>query len=155
MSIELLQKDVGTWRARIEVLAGPAPNVSTGTMTSRLTCGGTWLVSDYVADAELAPGVRFEGHGMWTFDKGKQKFVGVWADSMMGFLAPGEGTWDAEARTMTYVYEARVPTPEGGERHLKWRQTTRHVDDDTTEFLSFMPDTSTTPMMRATYKRQR
>lgn len=150
MTIDVLQKDVGTWDARIEVLAGPAPNVSTGTMTSRMTCGGTWLVSDYVGDAELPGGGRFEGHGMWTFDKTKQRFVGVWADNMMGFLAPGEGTWDPATRTMTYVYEATV-----GERHIKWRQTTRNVDDDTTEFLSFVPETSSTPSMRATYKRRR
>lgn len=144
MTVDLLKKDVGTWRATIEVIVGPVPNTSTGTMTSRMTCGGTWLVSDYVGDTG-----EFQGHGMWTFDKSKGKYVGVWADNMMQFVAPGEGTWDEATRTMTYLYEAQI-----GEKRIKWRQTTKHVDDDTTEFQSFVPDTSTSPMMKATYKRQ-
>lgn len=135
--LDVLEKDVGTWDARIEVFAGPG-STSTGTMTSRRVCGGKWLVSDYVGDG------GFSGHGMWTWDPSKQKYVGVWADDMTTFLAPGEGTWDG--RTMTYVYEANG---------MRWKQTTESVDDDTRVFLSFVPDTAEQPMMKATYRRRR
>ena len=143
MSLEVFQKDVGVWDATIEVFAGPAPSTSTGTMTNRMACNGTWLVSDYVGDSG-----QFSGHGMWTFDKTKNKFVGVWADNMMQFLAPGEGSWDG--RVMTFFYDAKI-----GDKAMRWKQTTEQVDKDTQVFLSFMPDTAEKPMMKATYKRRK
>lgn len=140
----VLEKDVGEWDAKVEVYAGPVPSSSTGRMTSRLTCGGKWLVSDYVGDS------GFSGHGMWTWDPAKRRYVGIWADDMTSFVAPGEGTWDPATRTMTFHYEAKI-----GDRVVKWRQTTQTVDADTLVFRSFMPDTATTEMMKATYVRRR
>lgn len=140
----VFEKDVGEWDARVEVYVGPVPSASTGRMSTRLACGGLWLVSDYRGDS------GFEGHGMWTWDPQKRKYVGVWADGMTTFVAPGEGTWDPATRTMTFHYEAKL-----GDRLVRWRQTTQTVDDDTQVFRSFMPDTATKEMMKATYTRRR
>jgi hypothetical protein len=141
---DVFDKDVGEWDALIEVYAGPAPSTSTGRMTSRRTCGGLWLVADYQGDS------GFSGHGMWTYDAQKKKYVGVWADAMTTFLAPGEGTWDAATRTMTFLYEARI-----GDRTMRWRQTTESVGDSTQIFRSYVPDTADKEMMKATYKRRK
>ena len=80
----------------------------------------------------------------------KDKFVGVWGDNMMTFVAPGEGTWDASTKTMTFFYEATI-----NGKQMRWKQTTRTVDDDTLEFRSFVPDTAPAAMMEATYRRRR
>jgi hypothetical protein len=53
--------DLGVWDADVEVLAGPAPSRTSGSMTSRAACGGVWLVSDF----ETASG--FAGHGIQTW----------------------------------------------------------------------------------------
>lgn len=145
---DVLWKDLGVWRAEVEVYVGPpaaggGPQRSTGTMTTTKACGGTWLVSDY-------QGEQFFGHGMWTWDASKKKYVGVWADNMMQFVAPGEGTWDPATQTMTYVYEATI-----GDKAMRWRQTTRSIDDDTREFLSFVPHDAPAPMMKVVYRRVR
>ena len=145
----VFDKDVGEWDAAVDVFAGPAPTSSKGKMTSRLTCGGLWLVSDYVADSTFS-GPGFSGHGMWTWDPAKKKYVGVWADNMMTFVAPGEGSWDPSSRTMTFIYEAKV-----GEKTLRWKQTHQSVDDDTQVFKSFVPEDAPKEMMRAVYTRRR
>ena len=147
---KLFDKDVGEWDAVVDVYAGPTPTSSKGKMTSRLTCGGLWLVSDYVADS------GFSGHGMWTWDAAKKKYVGVWADHVMSFLAPGEGTWDPATKTMTFWYEAKI-----GDKTVRWRQTTQLVDENTQLFKSFMPESAGGPedapkeMMKVVYTRRR
>src|SRR5205823_11290428 len=110
---------------------------------SRLTCGDTWLVSDYQADS------GFSGHGMWTWDPSKKKYVGVWADNMMTYLAPGEGDWDASTKTMTFRYQADV-----GGKTMRWRQTTTTVDDNTLVFKSYVPEDAPKEMMKVTYRRR-
>lgn len=139
---EIFHRDIGDWDAAVEVF-GPNPSTSHGRMTSRLTCGDKWLVSDYQAES------GFSGHGMWTWDPSRKKYVGTWADNMMTFLAPGEGTWDASTKTMTFIYEATV-----GEKKLKWRQTTTSVDENTRVFKSFVPDDAPREMMKVTYRRR-
>ncbi|HEY4222764.1 MAG TPA: DUF1579 family protein [Myxococcota bacterium] len=137
----IFKKDVGEWDADVEVFA-PVHAKSKGRMTSRLTCGGLWLVSDY-------DGGGFVGHGMWTWDASKKMYVGVWADSMITFLAPGEGTWDAGKKTMTFRYQAEV-----GGRPVKWRQTTTTIDANTLVFRSFVPDDAASETMKVTYRRR-
>jgi len=143
MGPEVFEKDVGEWDAHVEVYAGPAPTTSKGTMTSRLACGGLWLVSDYKGDS------GFDGHGMWTWDAAKKKYVGVWADNQMTFLAPGEGTWDPEKKTMTFEYSATI-----NGKDMRWKQITENVDANTQVFRSFMPHDAAKEMMKVTYKRR-
>src|SRR5262245_15658768 len=77
--------DAGPWDVGVE--ARPVPGapavVSSGIATSWLVCGGMWLVSDFKNETS-----GFEGHGIYGFDPVKQKYVGIWVDSMRTFLAP-------------------------------------------------------------------
>lgn len=139
----VFHKDVGEWDADVEVNTGSSSSKTKGRMTSRLTCGGMWLVSDYSSEG------GFSGHGMWTWDPQKKKYVGVWADNQMTFVAPGEGHWDPSKRTMTFVYEATV-----GGKLMRWKQTTETVDGNTLLFKSFVPDDAPKEMMKVTYRRR-
>ena len=138
---DVLKKLVGNWDTTMKM----GGMDSKGTVTYKMELGGLWLTSSM--ESELL-GQKFTGRGLDSYDAGKKKYVGVWADAMMTFLAPGEGTWDPATQTMTFLYEATI-----GEKHIKWRQTTQSVDADTRVFMSFVPDTADKPMMKVTYRR--
>lgn len=138
MGPKVFEKDVGVWDALVEVYVGPG-DTSKGVMTSRLALGGNWLISDYKGNS------GFDGHGMWTWDATKGKYVGVWADAGTTFLATGEGTWDADKKTMTFFYEGKG---------MKWRQIVETVDQDTQVFRSFVPHDAAKEMMKVTYTRR-
>lgn len=144
----VLAKDVGTWDAEIEVnVPGGPPQRSRGVSEGRLACGGRWLLLGYRSE-----GGDFEGHGVYGYDPQKKKYVGTWVDTMRPFLAPMEGDWDAEKRTMTFV--AEVPSPQGA---IRWRETTETVDDDTRRFQVVMlgADGAETVALTTTYRRRR
>jgi hypothetical protein len=142
----VLRKDVGTWDA--EVIArspGAAPQPSKGSAENRLIAGGLWLVSDFKNET-----TGFEGHGVFGYDLLRRKYVGSWVDPMRSFLAPMEGTWDADKRTMTFF----VDYP-GASGPVRWRETTESVDDSTQVFRTFMPSpTGEVEVMTVTYRRR-
>jgi uncharacterized protein DUF1579 len=146
--LAVLAKDVGTWDAEVVVRAGPGapPLPSRGKSVSRLACGGRWLVTDF--DNESG----FEGHGVTGYDPRKGCYVSTWVDNMRTFLAVAEGSWDAEKRTMTFVYSATLPDG----RTLRWREETRSVDDDTQLFRQVMPgpDGTEVETLAVTYRRR-
>jgi len=146
---EVFKKDVGTWDATIAVSAGPGmpPMVSEGVTTSRLACGGLWLITEFTNRT-----TGFEGHGVYGFDPARRKYVGTWVDPMRTFMAVGEGTWDAATRTMTMWTEA---TGAQG-KPMRWRETTATLDPDTQVWRSFMPAPGggEVEVMSATYKRR-
>src|SRR5262249_30047703 len=113
---EVLRKDVGTWDVTIEIRMAPGapPMTSSGVATSRLGCGGMWLISDFENETS-----GFEGHGVFGWDSTKGTYVGTWVDPMRTFLAVAEGTWDAAKKTMTMHFEASP-----GGKHLRWKEVT-------------------------------
>jgi hypothetical protein len=139
-------KDVGVWDAEVEVRFGPTPTRSKGVSTSRWTCGGRWLVTDYESDS------GFSGHGVYGFDPAKGRHVGMWVDNMRGFAAVMQGRWDPATRTMEFVTEATVQG-----RPMRWRELTQSVDADTQVFRSLFPgpDGHETEVMTITYRRRR
>jgi hypothetical protein len=134
---------VGTWDGDVIVRMQGAPEQkSRGVMTSRLACGGLWLIMDFKNET-----TGFEGHGMFGYDVQKKKYVGTWVDPMRTFLAPMEGTWDAGKRTMTFVVDHGP---------MQWRETTEQVDDVTQVFRVFMAPAGApeAEVMTVTYKRR-
>jgi hypothetical protein len=145
--LAVLEGDVGTWDADVEVrVAGPPVPPSKGVSQNRLV-GGRWLVVDFRNDS------GFEGHGVTGWDAVRRAYVSTWVDTARTFLAVGEGTWDAEARTMTVTFEATLPD---GRRH-RWREVTERPDGDTRVFRSFVPgpDGCEQEVMTVTYRRRR
>jgi hypothetical protein len=146
----VFQKDVGTWDASIEIRMGPGePQRSSGVATSRLACGGTWLITDFINES-----TGFEGHGVYGWDPRKGSYVGTWVDPMRSFLAVGEGSWDAAAKVMTFRFEAELSP---GAPPMRWREVTETRDPDTQVFRSFMPGPggSELEVMTVTYRRRR
>lgn len=144
----VFQKDVGVWDAEIEVRPTPGapPQRSQGESRNALTCGGRWLT------AEFHNSSGFEGRGLYGWDSTRRCYVGTWVDSMRGFLAVAEGSWDAATRTMTFWTE--VQRPDGSQ--VRWREETRTLDADTQVFRSFMPgpDGTEFELMTVTYRRR-
>ena len=143
---QVLESDVGTWDAEVIVRPGPgAPEQrSKGVSVQRLV-GGRWLVADFKNET------GFEGHGIFGWDDARKGFVGTWVDGMRNFLAVMEGAYDADARTMTYRANARLPDG----RTLAWREVTERPDDDTRIFRQFwaLPG-GEHEMMTVTYRRR-
>ena len=146
---EILQKDVGTWDAAVEIrFPGVPAQLSEGEATNRLICGGLWLVSDFRNQT-----TGFEGHGVYGYDPAKKKYVGTWVDPMRTFLVVAEGTWDPATRTLTMSTEATGP----GGKPMRWRELTTTVDADTLRWRQLvpMPDGSEHEMMIVTYRRRK
>jgi hypothetical protein len=145
---KLLENDVGTWDAEVEVTLQPGapPQRSKGVSVARLV-GERWLVIDFKNET------GFEGHGVFGWDAGKQKYAGVWIDPMRTALVPLEGVWDAAARTMTYA--AEMARPDGSV--MRWREITEKPDADTQIFRQVfaVPGGDDFTMMKVVYRRRR
>jgi hypothetical protein len=97
----LLARGAGTWDAAVEFKAGPPgapPQVSKGVETSRLCCGGLWLITDFKSTPPAAP---FEGHGVIGYDPVKKRYVATWIDTDLTRPMMSEGTFDAAGKVMT------------------------------------------------------
>jgi hypothetical protein len=144
---QVLAKDVGTWDGDVVIrMPGAPPQTSRGKLVSRLVCGGLWLVMDFQNET-----TGFDGHGVFGYDPKKKKYVGTWIDPMRTFLAPMEGTWDPEKRTMTYVVHHVGP-----HGPMNWREVTETIDDTTQIFRVFMspPGAPEAEVMTVTYKKR-
>jgi hypothetical protein len=76
-----LAKEAGTWDATVESFENPGapPIVTKGSEVSKMAQGGLWLVTEFHGTFMDQP---FEGHGITGYDPAKQKYFGVWTDSM-------------------------------------------------------------------------
>jgi hypothetical protein len=146
---EILNKDVGTWDATVEMLMPPGPP-SKGTEVNTLGPGGLWLISDFKSEMMGAP---FQGHGVSGWDPAKKKYVGTWVDSMSTGVFTIEGTYDAASRSMTSMMSG--PGEDG--QPMTMKAVTQMKDDDTRVFTMHMkgPDGKEAPTMRITYKRRK
>ena len=79
---KLLKSREGTWD--ITMKAGGMEHK--GTVTYKMELGGLWLVGSLESDLG---GEKFYGKSLDTYDAGKKKYVGVWADSMSTALEIG------------------------------------------------------------------
>jgi hypothetical protein len=143
----VFQKDVGVWDAEIEIRPAPgaAPIAQKGVSTNRLIAGGRWLVVEYRTES------GFEGHGVHGWDGATERYTGVWVDSMQGGIARSEGTWDAAARTMTFVTEVTQ-----GDKSFCYREITQTLEDGTQVYRNLVPSPGGEfEMIRAVYRRRR
>jgi len=146
----VLQKDVGTWDASVEIYApGKPPAVSKGTETNSML-GGLWLVTDFKSEMMGQP---FQGHGTTGYDPNKKKYVNTWIDSMSTGLTVGEASYDPASKTLTGLMEG----PDMTGKTVKMKQTTEWKDADTRIFTMFSPgpEGKEVPIMKITYKRRK
>ncbi len=125
----ILEDDVGTWRADVQVRPSPDAPVqkSEGIMKSRMC--GPWLVSDFKNETS-----GFEGHGICGWDSIERRYVATWVDPMRRGLVLMHGEWDPERRTLAFVGE--MSRPDGS--RMRWREVTERPEDGVRVFRSFV-----------------
>jgi len=140
----------GTWNATIEVsmgAPGTPPQVSKGTETDHLCCGGLWLVTEFKND----PGSRpYEGHGLTGYDPSRRKYVSTWVDSDLTSPMISEGAYDTAGGTLTM----RGSMTSRG-KTMQWRSVQVWKDDDTRQVTMYMrgPDGKEAPGLKIAYTR--
>ena len=140
---ELLKKQEGTWTTTMKA----GGQEFKGTVTYKMELGGLWLVG--ALESDLA-GQRFFGKSLDTYDAGKKKYLGVWADSMGTTPLLMEGTYDNETKQLTMIGEG--PGMDG--KLTKWKSVSTMPDNDTINMSMFVGDAKE-PMFTITYKRKK
>ena len=76
-----LKKLEGKWtgKAKFWMQPGAPPTESEGTAVNTLILGGRFLQSSYTSEVMGQP---FEGFGLDGYDIHKQKYIGLWTDTM-------------------------------------------------------------------------
>lgn len=121
---EVLKRRIGTWDATIEIQIsdGKAPVKSKGIEKDYLTPDGHWLISEF--EGELF-GRSFTGHAITGFDPAKNKYVGVWIDSMRRHLSLVEGEYDAKGKFFTTISQDK---DDQSGRMIEMKQVTDESD---------------------------
>jgi hypothetical protein len=149
---KLLERWAGTWECEMEASAGAdvPPEKSKAKSTSRLACGGMWLITDFEGTVAGAP---FEGHEVAGFDPKAKKYLLTWVDAWSPGFTTGEGTWDEKTKTLAMSvhgvsWEGKPET---------WRQTDVWKDADTHEWtmLRAGPDGKEAAALRIVYRRKK
>ena len=140
---KLLQKKEGTWDTTMK--AGGTE--FKGAVTFKMVLGGLWLSGSLESDLG---GQKFYGKSMDTYDAGKQKYVGVWFDSMGTTPLTMEGSYDKDKKTLTMV--GKGPGKDG--KVTTWRSVSQMLDNDTVLMSMYVGD-GKEPMFTVTYKRKK
>jgi hypothetical protein len=146
LAASVLEADVGTWDADLEIKPTPtAPVVYHKGLATRAFVGNRWLV----VDVKMYSG--FVGHGVYGWDPFTQKYVGVWVDNVSSSIARATGSHDPLAGTMTYDVEVQH-----GARTVRYREVFTTVDDHTQIYTHTitLPSGAAHEMMRITYRRR-
>jgi Protein of unknown function (DUF1579) len=143
---EHLKQLEGTWDATVQF----GGQESKGTMTYKMDLGGLWLVSNFEGGFG---GEKFQGRGLDTYDAGKKKYVGVWADSMSTTPMIMEGAYDKDTKTLTMTGEG--PGQDG--KPAKYKSVVEIKDEDNMLFTMSTVDKEGKDqvMMTITYKRKK
>lgn len=142
--IAVLKKAEGTW----EMTAKSPLGETKGTAVYKMELGGFWLAS--TVEMEMAPGIKFSGRGMDSYDSNKKKYVAVWFDSMNSSPLLLEGMLDPATKTMTMTGDG--PGPDG--KIIKHTIKTIWKDDDHFTFNMFHGE-SKESVFTIEYKRKK
>lgn len=96
---ELIARTAGTWKVVMRSWMDPsaAPMVSEGVEEGEMIFGGRYLKSSFKGETF---GGAFEGLGLLGYDNLKQKYVGIWLDSMSTGMMDYEGQYDPATREL-------------------------------------------------------
>ena len=149
-----LQRLVGKWDVESEmIMPGSPPLKSKGEAEYGWLMEGRWLRQDYHG---LMMGMPFRGFALLGWDDFKQKYVGIWCDSMSTALATMEGVV-VDPRGETIVLYGLMDEFLTGERDKLVKYVFRFVDDDTMvfEIWDMGIGASGATVMRLTYRRRK
>jgi len=108
-----LAEGVGEWSYVCRWWMNPQapPSTSTGTCVSRTVMGGRYFISE--SKGKMAfPGpdgkmmeMDYQGTSTEGYDNAKKKYVASWIDNLGTGIMSLEGTYDEQAKTLTYLAE--------------------------------------------------
>lgn len=140
-----LATHAGDYTAKVGGMMGE----SEGTNKIESVLGGLWIVTHFESSMMGQP---FKGMEIMGYDPGKEKFVSVWVDSMSTTLSPMEGTYDAEAKTLTMKGQSVGQDGEVGEMV----NVTEYKESGMAFTMSMAgPDGGLMPMMTIDYTRKK
>lgn len=140
---KLLAGGVGTWDYKVKFWMNPdnPPVESAGTSVARTVMDGRYVITHHTGKMQM-PGpdgammdTQFDGMAVEGYDNVKKKFVSSWIDNMGTGIMNSEGTYDASAKTFTYLAEYE-PMPG---MKTKLRQVLK-VTDPNHRILEFFED---------------
>lgn len=153
---KLLATMAGTWSANVRSWFGPGePKESKGTMVRKMIMGGRYLHEKFEGDFA---GMKFQGLGISGYDANKKKFVSAWIDNFGTGISTMQGSYDAEAKSFTFLGEEDNPAMGG---KMKMRDVLKIISDDEQRFDMFRTplkdgkDAKEFKVLEITYARKR
>ena len=140
---EMLKKMEGTWDTTMK--AGGME--FKGTQTYKMELGGLWLIGSLESDLF---GQKFSGKSLDTYDAGKKKYLGIWADSMSTTPMHMEGSFDKDKKQMTMIGEGSGMDG----KPTKYKSVSSMPDENTIEMSMYMGE-GKEPGFTLTYKRKK
>jgi hypothetical protein len=122
---ELIARTAGSWKVVMSSWMDPAspPTVTEGVEEGEMIFGGRYLKSSFKGETF---GGTFEGLGLLGYDNLKQKYVGIWLDSMSTAMMHYEGDYDPVTREL--VCYGEFLDAASGETHTA-KLVTRFLDE--------------------------
>lgn len=126
-----LDQLVGEWDAEVEMfMPGQPPVKSQGTETVR-SIGGFWTLAENKGSFGDHP---FTGMMTLGYDSEHKQYVGMWVDSMSGYLWRYAGAVDASGKVLTLNAEGPCPLQPG--ELVKFKETLEIKSPDHKVFTS-------------------
>jgi len=149
---QFLEKLTGTWEARTKFWMEPGapPMESTGTSVNELTLGGRFLKSEYTSEFMGAP---FQGMALDGFDNQKQKYVGLWVDTMSTLMLVFEGACD-DAGAVRTMHADYTDAMSGKPAQMKGITTVVSADEHRYEAWTTGPGGDLVKSMEVVYTRK-
>lgn len=132
---KLLAEMAGSWTFTMKMMMDPStgkPSESKGTATRKAIFGGRYFTFD-VSSKFPMPGkdgkpidMNFKGMAIEGYDNARKKFISSWIDNMSTLMMNSEGTYDAAAKTFSYMAECEMMPG----MKAKMRQVIKVVDKD-------------------------
>ncbi len=128
---QLLADLAGNWDTEAKFWMSPEeqPEVSNGKVSMKLVMGGRYLIEHYTNSTIM--GMPFEGMGINGYDKAKHAYTAAWIDTFGTGIMTMTGTYDKEAKTLTWEGMAATPMGDVPTKHV---QTFVDHDHMTLEF---------------------
>jgi hypothetical protein len=148
---KILAKLAGKWNAKVKSWFGPGePKESEGVLTRRMIMKGLYVQENFTGDFL---GMKFQGQGILGYDVNKKKYLMAWIDNFGTGISLNQGSYDADAKTLTFTGEEDNPMMGG---KMKTKDVLKLVSDDEQSFEMFRTPITTGKefkVMEITYTR--
>jgi len=125
----LLKKDVGVWDAKGKMwMPGVADPLEFEGVETNEMLGDLFTITDFRGDFG---GMAFRGHGRVGFNPTSKKYESTWFDVTNPWGMTGEGTYDADSKTLTLMTTSKSATGED-----KKGKSTLHYQDKNTRVMT-------------------